>query len=457
VTRWLGGSLDVADRILDVRALDLDGDGRRELVILGAERIQIGVVPREGRIRFSDLRSRHRWQEMQRYRASYGLIRLFPASVTERGEEALFGIGPDGLVALTRDGDLTMVARQWGVYPDKNVWRFHVAGDFTGDGLSDLASRSEVGAAWWVVVGGEETGLERSVYDDFSASAVPPSTWRKLDSADLDDDGIDEILLLADAPPALHVLRAELAREMASSTRPSTTGPFPCTGYAALPMPRWGDMLLMKFAYANECAEDHAFFASSDGSGRGIFFPIDGACCRLPADDILLDRHVDITEHYPSKKAICPDDHVLTMLHFDFRGGETVYRIRCTALNARRYQLGTRREGLYWGVGRSGGSHEIGVQREQVPVALRHSLGREDADYWDGDGCVGYPWGSVLVERRGPKCKGLIFRQIQYRGLPGDPPQGTPVLTLPDCSAVDGLFSPDPRCLAGGEAPIDHR
>ena len=66
-------------------------------------------------------------------------------------------------------------------------------------------------------------------------------------------------------------------------------------------------------------------------------------------------------------------------------------------------------------------------------------MGRMTKDKWNKEGCVGYPYGSLLTDKTAKVCGGFKFRQLQFKGLAGDPDEGTPVQMFPECKDVSDL------------------
>ena len=87
------------------------------------------------------------------------------------------------------------------------------------------------------------------------------------------------------------------------------------------------------------------------------------------------------------------------------------------------------------------------LSRGDIPIALRYGIGRMGFNEWDRDGCVGFPYGSLLVAKSAKGCGKIQFTELEFTGLPGDSPAGTPVKMFPDCSGVDNPFSPFASCV----------
>lgn len=193
----------------------------------------------------------------------------------------------------------------------------------------------------------------------------------------------------------------------------------------------WGN------ARREHCPPNHAIFDRAS------------TCCALPAVDILTDEHVQVTSQ-------CPPDYVATGEKV-FLGQEQIYdrectsctrKYRCTRINTERYQLGEPTPGAYWGAGSKSWANSTRFMKREIPVAIRYGIGRKGRYSWDFQGCVGLPWGSLLAGNHGWKeCQNMLFRQLQFRGRQGDPPQGIPVQMFPRCRAISDYLSPDARCI----------
>lgn len=201
------------------------------------------------------------------------------------------------------------------------------------------------------------------------------------------------------------------------------------------------------------CPKGYAIYAVDDpGGGRAggppQYVPVKGSCCPLPFEDILTDEH--LYNVYDD----CPDGYVAT-------GGISYFRretaadavanwancgdkcgMRCTKVNTEKYTLGKPVPAVYWvrewssAMAGYGFSARAGL--EDVPPAIRYSLGREDSYKNDNDGCVGYPYGSLLVSKRKKSCDGFLFRRLLYK-------DGSPVPMFPKCTDVKDRDSENPQ------------
>ena len=186
---------------------------------------------------------------------------------------------------------------------------------------------------------------------------------------------------------------------------------------------RWGS------ASPEPCPDGYAFFGQDDPPGGSTSFSpgnvvaVNGSCCKLPFPDILTDQHLyNVLDR-------CPDGYIAT-------GGsasETCGRfcsMRCTKINTDKYQLGEPFPSLYWTRKWSavawGGGQALRKDWEEIPVAIRQSIGRLGTSKFDVDGCVGYPFGSLLVEKTRKSCDGFIYRQLLFK-------DGTPVPVYSPC------------------------
>lgn len=172
--------------------------------------------------------------------------------------------------------------------------------------------------------------------------------------------------------------------------------------------------------------------------------PLSIECCPLPATDILTNEHIEAS-------AECPADYIITgaqayCLGPDF--SEPCNKpIRCTRINKERYQLNSEASGAMWGISSVFYMEKLHYMKSEIPLALRYALGRLSRYSWQAAGCIGFPFGSLLVKKiSGKRCHHLFYRELQYSGVSGDPPKGTPVKMLPNCTRVSGVFSNNPLC-----------
>lgn len=164
-------------------------------------------------------------------------------------------------------------------------------------------------------------------------------------------------------------------------------------------------------------------------------------CCPLPAPDILIDEHIFAAEQ-------CPEGFVAT-------GGvpavddclDCPRHMRCTRVNSRRYRLAAEHHGAYWGFGSKHWREKTRLMRADLPVAIREALGRVSRYRMLHQGCVGSPAGSLLTRKSSGRCYGYHYRELQFRGLPGDPPEGTAVPMFPRCRRISNILDPQPQCI----------
>lgn len=199
------------------------------------------------------------------------------------------------------------------------------------------------------------------------------------------------------------------------------------------------------------CPAGYAFMTADDAAGPAgpaRIIGAHGACCPLPANDMLSEQHV-------FSEDACPEDHVATGAKGLEKGHSGAKYLRCTRINTDRYQLGEMTPGIYWGNGFAGWQGSRRIEWEDIPAGLRYAAGRQNADRWDIDGCVGYPWGSLLAKKESKYCAGMLFRQVQFKGAPGDPPAGTPVKMFADCDEITNVNDPvNARCVKRQGGPV---
>lgn len=168
--------------------------------------------------------------------------------------------------------------------------------------------------------------------------------------------------------------------------------------------------------------------------------PINASCCMLPADDILVGSHVEVLES-------CPEGYIATGGDPSTSCNDCKRKMRCSKINDTRYKLGPATAGAFWGFGVVYYKQDIRFMREEIPLALRPGIGRVSKFSWGEHGCIAYPFGGVLTGKTTKRCQGFSFKQIQYKGLKGDPPEGTPVTMFPRCDKISSIFNKDSKCL----------
>ncbi len=201
-------------------------------------------------------------------------------------------------------------------------------------------------------------------------------------------------------------------------------------------------------AAKQQCPANHVLFSIGDDGGKersGRTINVSSTCCPLPSPDILSDTHVFVYEE-------CPEEFIAT-------GAREVpcdeqycpVLMRCTRINTDRYQLGSTTAAKYWGNGHAGWRNSERIDHEDIPLGIRFSVGRNDGKGYGADGCVGYPWGSLLTKKSGKYCSSYGFKQLQFSGRSQDPSAGTPVKMFADCDEVHHPHSPNKaRCQARG-------
>ncbi len=223
--------------------------------------------------------------------------------------------------------------------------------------------------------------------------------------------------------------------------------PKPCLGYNPF-VHDWG------FNWKSDvqiCAGSYGYFSLKNPRQAGPWerVVLSDNCCPLPTDDMLLPaRFVTIDT--------CPENFIITGVQ---RGGGKMnwggVLVHCVRLNTERFQIGAKVPGVFWGV-----SSELAlwyrslprnVMRANLPASIRYGVGRRGLTDWDISGCVGIPYGSLLVSLGGRRCADYLFARVDYRGRPGDPPAGTPVAMLPPCDRLSDIFDEHAVCKLWNE------
>ncbi len=218
----------------------------------------------------------------------------------------------------------------------------------------------------------------------------------------------------------------------------STEPGYPCVGYSPS-RKSW------QITTREICPAGYGIMAS-DSFGPYRFGPpgyvsLNPHCCRLPFDDILTDKHiVNIIEK-------CPEGTIMTS-GMDICGAHCT--VRCTYINTDKYYLGPEKPAIYVedpeeeGVGGQGSSKKIMLNL--VPAALRDVVTRWTFTEFGTDGCVGDPYGSLLVRKSQRQCSGMFYRQLFYK-------DGTPVPVLPHCDKISDAYDPNAKCLVKRKKP----
>jgi hypothetical protein len=395
----------------------------------------------------------------------------------------------------------------WASFPQSDNLSFRLVGDFDGDGLDDvLVERNSAIPGWWLASSNGRTGLEFPVTGPRLRSSGAAATV----VGDYNGDGIADLFVSFDGgtprfqvaygrpgPPVAGAviavghretvtsgpdgsfvlrglqagtahLRASKAgvvfrraeRELTLGPRRSKPanfvadngepalgaverlagtahGPFVCSGYVP---GGWGSGMSKWGRAVQFCPPGYGIFdvrlpdALDEGGTHFI-----GTCCRLPADDVLIDA-----ESWHEER--CPHESIITGMEPSPTCEGCRRKIRCTGINTGRYRLGAVRGGQLWGVGRKGKTTGPRLARAQLPLAIRFGMGRADYARWDPSGCIGVPPGSLWTGTLHGSCGELEFRELQYRGSDGDPPDGTPVTMFPSCGSLDDVFTPTAGC-----------
>lgn len=200
--------------------------------------------------------------------------------------------------------------------------------------------------------------------------------------------------------------------EQVPGTFPSGASPASCLGPY--------DVTVQSAAAVQTCPPNTAFYGIDDPAGiagPGSKISVSGVCCPLPTHDVL-------TEEVSFAPEQCPDQWIATGVK---RTGADELSLRCTKINTARYRLAPGRPGAYWGHGDAGWKGAERIEWDNIPASIREAQGHERAGWHDVDGCVGYPWGSMLVGRSTKYCAGMTFRQLTFTGQGSDPAPGTPV------------------------------
>lgn len=409
---------------------------------------------------------------------------------------------PGSLCAIQTPGLMSYLPSWYDLPGGGTQYRAPLIGDFDGDRQTDTVTTETQLGGWWVAFGEGNSAVERTARglptrlapdaritvvdvdgDSLSDIVVLPGGGQQLEVflsrvsqplADVELQGSDGVTVTRsdsagriavpesatmplrpqkvgyDFSPALiqptnrcPVIRAEqhpgpeVAVNRAFRRGGDDDGPYVCTGYNLGSQTRWGEIL-------DSCPRGYAVVGTQDMAGSWptvAALPISSTCCRLPKADML-------TEEVVLASTECPDGTFAIGAEQNYFCNDCPKLLRCARLNSDRYTLGPPQPGGYWGIGRNIRWMTRRLDRRDMPAALRYGLGRMSERTWDPDGCVGQPFGSVLT-RKAQLCDHEEYRQILYKGLPGDPPAGTPVNYFPSCESLSDVFDPLAGCVRG--------
>lgn len=236
-----------------------------------------------------------------------------------------------------------------------------------------------------------------------------------------------------------------------------------CIGYNPVRQ-SWDPLMTMALGHVEDsCPDGYAIMGTDFAIGArrpGKNISIVGHCCPLP-DGVLTARHVFAAEECPDDTVAtgvraerqvepCPDDWGKCVREWD----SMIHELRCTAIDTTRFRLGDFTPAYVVGFNQrpeiDAVSEEHYTTRTRIPLGIRYGVVRAGRFNLDSGGFVGFPWGSIFAAKRSKFS--FYFRQLQYRGVPGDPPAGSPVQVIPECLILGDPLDPQARCE--NEAPV---
>ncbi len=322
----------------------------------------------------------------------------------------------------------------WAQFPEGVSSDGALFGDFDGNGFTDALVRGWNFERWWIAQG--RPGISAAEYPVDGLEKFP-SRGDEITVGDVDCDGRDDLAVRTIRGGKMEIALSRIVKEeddergkqLAGRALSSHEGPFVCVGY--LPLARkhkWGEV--------SECPPNYAVISTLRDSRQQV-----DACCRLPHPDILTERRI-------FTPGPCPEDSIVT-------GFEYPSMFQCTTVNTDRYRLVGDAKGVHWGFGRARHEEEYSIQKTDIPISFRGALGRKSFQHWDHEGCVGYPWGALLVSRSHGGCGSEQYRRLVYRGIEGDPKAGTPVAMFPECVSGVNAFDPNAGCTVKSLPRVD--
>jgi hypothetical protein len=210
-----------------------------------------------------------------------------------------------------------------------------------------------------------------------------------------------------------------------------------------------GQAMVATFNYSQQFIEDESHSAR-----------LTGTCCPLPQDAFARNASGAIIYSEPELEE-CPDGYVAVGGSTASDCGGKCY-MSCAKINDEAYMLGEERKAVAWVLADDpGGSGEGDAARaffKDIPLAYRYAVGREGYDtnyrdlanpysgksyrnFFNKDGCVGSPVGSLLVRKVNSSCGGFFFRQLLHKET------GKPVKFIPHCDAIEGVYTDSPKCI----------
>lgn len=256
----------------------------------------------------------------------------------------------------------------------------------------------------------------------------------------------------------------------------ATPSPFTDTSRSPAPRPAWtpgvctsldpvtkrvGRFGVVQPSMIDSCPRGSAFVAQATMNSQEMRVfqntPLQGNCCPLPPDALTSAIHL-FAGHCPAGSVVTGVRGYSSETMDLSRHQPSSYLFECTFINSNRYQLGP--EGLAvriatapHGFNRHGARSLLGLEPNvtvswnRIPPGLRYAVGRVSRNGHEQHHCTGYPWGSLLVGRGERTDCGYMHRELQYAGIGGDPPRGSPVPIFADCDAVESPLGEAPRCV----------
>lgn len=209
---------------------------------------------------------------------------------------------------------------------------------------------------------------------------------------------------------------------------------FPCMGFNRMV----GDVNIKNWGRSRLCPFDYVALETDRAIESGF------TCCRAPAGLLKNSQYVW------QEPGMCGTGRLLTgTSNNDFSGHlcpscKSPQINRCTDIDVDRYEILPVKKGQYWGP-RLDRQKKNPISQLQIPLGLRAGFSRTSIRAWNGEGCLGQDWGSILVGRFGKDCSEAYFAKVVPKSPNGVAPVSR-IFPVRDCAEEPDLFLPESGC-----------